>query len=155
MFWVQFLVKSLHLFGNFFRFQFVENYECFNRVWDGDPMWPIPMIHWNSLHSDSSLFPASGHNWRLVQTCSSQDLPYWHLVDTETYILKAGGKHPTGTLSCFWMLCGYLLARLFWTRFEKYIHNWKDYPNFKLQHSRFTQMKEIQPVLKTIHEQSE
>ena len=41
------------------------------------------------------LLTSGGHQWRLVQTCSLEDLPPTVLAT------QAGGMHPTGMLGCY------------------------------------------------------
>ena len=72
-------------------------------------MWPLPMMHWTSLHripldmGPSPTLVASGcHHWRPVQTCSLEALSHqhWNLA-AATEVLTAGKRAVRIQLECF------------------------------------------------------
>ena len=81
------------------------------------PVWPLPMMHWNSPHRDRP-HPSSGHSLsRHVQTSSTwtslyRGAPVPGNVQTfslwSTYSWKAGSWHPIGMLSSFSYFCSHL-----------------------------------------------
>ena len=73
----------------------------------GDPMWPLPVMHWTSPYRDMPpAQPRPSDMFKLLQLgpqCTGNPLPSTHVRTcslSSTYDWQAGGWYPTGMLSC-------------------------------------------------------
>ena len=94
--------------------------------WVGDPMWPLPMVHWTSLYRTPSghrisLYrdlPSSNIRWPRLETCSilftwghPASNIWWPRLETCSNLFTWGRPQPVGQravgilLECFLVLC--------------------------------------------------